>query len=521
MTSRNRKNTEKNSSTKRSKTDRLVAPVKDLFDWQRKRKEKGATTLYGLSESIENLNSYTIPKCAKSESHVLILGETGTGKELSVREIKRLADIPEEKFVAVNCAQFTGSLLASELFGYVSGAFTGAVKDKKGIIEDTDGGVLFLDELGAMPQELQAQILRVMEEGKYRPVGSTKPKELKKGVRFFAATNNAGNIRQDLRWRFQETLFIPPLRERLSDVFAVLEGLLDDVKSNDREINPDAQWAISPDNFVRMVYSQWPGNARELRNAVETSIASWRFDGSVSNYILFQYAPDTHAGNMLKDIRVVAALWNELVKIISQVRSRKVPKWLLRNPFDKSRLESMGTLLKLPYLLLGTADIHRLQTQLHCPSKSNGVFAEHFLSCAEAVYLVCLIHDCCLYADAIDSCESITEFHGYGNVTYSAPKESACHSIISRLRFIDLNKRILFALPTPTSHYFDTQTFSLRRLPQKRSPDLTGYQEEEILGLYYNQLLSKHSTQKAAAEAAGITKDQIAGRKNKYVSGDE
>ena len=261
------------SQTKKGKPEDLLPYINQLFEYQRKRQQENNIPLYGLSSPVENLVLDRIPECAASRLNILVVGETGTGKELVVNEIKRLSGIADSEFLAVNSAQFSKELLASELFGHVKGASTGAVSKKDGLFHAVDGGALFLDELGAMPGELQAQVLRVIEAGTYRPVGSTEVTELKKGIRIFAATNKADNMRQDLRWRFQELISIPPLRERLSDVFAILQGLLDDAKRKDKDKElADANWAITPDSFVRMVYSKWPGNVRELKNAVDRSI---------------------------------------------------------------------------------------------------------------------------------------------------------------------------------------------------------------------------------------------------------
>ena len=332
---------------------KLLAAVNELLEHHRKEREEKNSSLYGFSRFAHTLLHSRIPQCADPSLNVLVIGETGTGKELVVNEIKRLLKIPDDNFLAVNCAQFSKELLASELFGHKKGAFTGAIVDKPAIFADLDGGALFLDELGAMPQELQAQILRVMEEKAYRAVGSAQVTKLQKGVRFFAATSKADDIRQDLRWRFQEQIFIAPLRERLSDVFAILQGLLDNAKEKDKAIRPEVEWAIRPDTFVRIVYSFWPGNVRELRNAVDRSIARWKPYACGSDRIDFQYITSNDDAAVLQDVQYIELLWKDLVKAITALRDRKRPKSLPKDPFGSDRMEHMTDSLTIPQIHMG------------------------------------------------------------------------------------------------------------------------------------------------------------------------
>ena len=134
----------------------------DLFEYDRTLSDE--TGLHGLSQHIIDLVGNDIPDCAQSDLHVLITGETGTGKELVAQTIRKQAGTPDGKFKVVNCAEFVPELMASELFGYKKGAFTGAEKDKDGLIKELDGGVIFLDELGALSEDLQAHLLRVIQE---------------------------------------------------------------------------------------------------------------------------------------------------------------------------------------------------------------------------------------------------------------------------------------------------------------------------------------------------------------------
>ncbi|TAL48979.1 MAG: sigma-54-dependent Fis family transcriptional regulator, partial [Chitinophagaceae bacterium] len=181
-----------------------------------------------IGESVPIQQSIALSKkVAATDATVLLLGETGTGKEIFAQAIHNHGSRSSKPFVAVNCSAFSKELLESELFGYKAGAFTGAIKDKKGLFEEANGGTIFLDEIGEMPTELQAKLLRVLESGAFIKVGDTKT--IKVNVRIIAATNRdlqkeieAGNFRSDLFYRlsvFQITL--PPLRERIKDIPAL------------------------------------------------------------------------------------------------------------------------------------------------------------------------------------------------------------------------------------------------------------------------------------------------------------
>ncbi|MBS1512363.1 MAG: sigma-54-dependent Fis family transcriptional regulator [Bacteroidetes bacterium] len=210
-------------------------------------------------------------KVAATDAAVLLTGETGTGKEVFAQAIHQASNRSNKNFIAVNCAAISRDLLESELFGHKAGAFTGATKDTKGIFEEANNGTVFLDEIGEMPLELQAKLLRVLESGELMKVGESKP--IKVNVRVIAATNrdlqkeiDAGHFRQDLFYRiavFQVAL--PPLRERLMDIealanhFAVLAG----IKIN-KQIQP-----ISKAFGAALMQHTWNGNIRELKNVIE------------------------------------------------------------------------------------------------------------------------------------------------------------------------------------------------------------------------------------------------------------
>ncbi len=208
-----------------------------------------------------------IPKIAESNSGVLISGESGTGKEFVATAIHNLSPRKEKNLVAINCATFPEGLLESELFGHMKGAFTGAVYNKQGLFEIANGGTLFLDEIGEMPINLQAKILRVLENGTFRRVGGTS--DVRADVRIVAATNKnlseeivSGRFREDLFYRLNVIpLHIPPLRERREDIPLLIEHFIKKFSKTQRRISPDA--------LKLFLHHPWKGNIRELENMME------------------------------------------------------------------------------------------------------------------------------------------------------------------------------------------------------------------------------------------------------------
>jgi DNA-binding NtrC family response regulator len=217
----------------------------------------------------------TVARVAPTKSTVLILGESGTGKELTARAIHQHSPRARRPFVAVDCGVLTETLLESELFGHARGAFTGAVADKKGVFEEAQGGTCFLDEIGDISPNLQAKLLRVLQEHEIRRVGG---KEwVKVDVRIVAATNRnlaelvkTRTFRQDLYYRLNViTLHLPPLRERGEDVPALAHYFLKRYsQENRKEVT-----AIANDTLDLLRAYSWPGNIRELENAIERAVA--------------------------------------------------------------------------------------------------------------------------------------------------------------------------------------------------------------------------------------------------------
>jgi DNA-binding NtrC family response regulator len=214
---------------------------------------------------------HNIQKVAPTTAGVLILGESGTGKELVARAIHARSPRREAPFVAVNCAAIPENLVESELFGHVKGAYTGADQTRVGLIQSADGGTLFLDEIAELPLSIQARLLRVLQDGELRRVGSEKT--LHVDVRILAATNrdlqqmvDKGNFRNDLFFRLQVVeLQLPPLRERGDDLRLLAEHLLH--KTCKRLNRPCMR--LAADTLDRLHNYQWPGNVRELENAIE------------------------------------------------------------------------------------------------------------------------------------------------------------------------------------------------------------------------------------------------------------
>jgi len=208
-----------------------------------------------------------IPKIAQSNSNVLIIGESGSGKELVATALHNLSYRKDKNLITINCAAFSEGLLESELFGHMKGAFTGAMYNKQGLFEIADGGSVFLDEIGEMPISLQAKLLRVIENGTFRRVGGTT--DIKVDVRVISATNKdikeevtSGRFREDLYYRLNVVpINIPPLRERKEDIPLLVEHFLKKTSDNPKRITPKAMKLL-------MDYS-WKGNVRELENIIE------------------------------------------------------------------------------------------------------------------------------------------------------------------------------------------------------------------------------------------------------------
>ncbi|MCB9060727.1 MAG: sigma 54-interacting transcriptional regulator [Halobacteriovoraceae bacterium] len=226
--------------------------------------------MIGKSKKMQAIY-HLLEKISTSESSVFIQGENGTGKELVAKAVHYSSPRKNNTFLAVNCSAFNDNLLDSELFGHVKGAFTGAIKDKKGLFEQANGGTLFLDEIGDTSLSMQVKLLRVLQEGTYLPVGATSPK--KSDVRIIAATNRdvkemmkRGDFREDLFYRINViNLNLPSIKERPEDIPLLIEYFLDKRCAE----SGVPKKTISKKCMEYMLDYHWPGNVRELENEVE------------------------------------------------------------------------------------------------------------------------------------------------------------------------------------------------------------------------------------------------------------
>ena len=230
-------------------------------------------TIIGRSPAIQDAVALA-RKVAATDVPVLLTGETGTGKEVFAQSIHQHSSRNGKAFVAINCSSFSHDLLESEMFGHKAGAFTGALKETKGLFEEANGGTIFLDEIGEMAFDLQAKLLRILETGEFLKIGDTKP--LKIDVRVIAATNRdlakeiaEGHFREDLFYRLSVfQIHLPPLRERTGDISLHVEAFVSALSSKmGKTIR-----VISPDYIRILKQNPWKGNVRELRNVVERSL---------------------------------------------------------------------------------------------------------------------------------------------------------------------------------------------------------------------------------------------------------
>ncbi|HZQ24122.1 MAG TPA: sigma-54 dependent transcriptional regulator [Terriglobales bacterium] len=232
------------------------------------------TQLHGIVGSSAKIQDVLrmISRLKDTRTPVLITGESGTGKELAARAIHFRGSFASRPFVAVDCGSLVPTLIESELFGYEKGAFTGALRSKPGLFQTADGGTIFLDEIGELPPELQAKLLRVLQEKELRPVGSNQ--KIKVDVRVIAASNRdleaeyrAGTFRKDLYFRLNVvTVHMPSLRERRSDIPPLVHWFLD-------RYAPGRYVQITPGAMKALMLYEWPGNVRELENCIERAVA--------------------------------------------------------------------------------------------------------------------------------------------------------------------------------------------------------------------------------------------------------
>jgi DNA-binding NtrC family response regulator len=230
-------------------------------------------SIIGKSPAITSVFEL-IKVVAPASANVLITGESGSGKELVARALHNAGPRKSKSFIPINCTAMPEHLLESELFGHVKGSFTGAIADKKGLFEEANGGTLFLDEIGDMSLQLQAKILRVLQDKQIRPVGGNTIKNV--DVRIIAATHRDlkimvkdGKFREDLFYRLNVVpIRVPPLRERVEDIPLLVDGFIKKFAArNDSKVR-----SVSPEAMTLLMAHPWPGNVRELENIIERAI---------------------------------------------------------------------------------------------------------------------------------------------------------------------------------------------------------------------------------------------------------
>ena len=230
-------------------------------------------TIAGKSPAIQAAIALA-QKVSATEVPVLLTGETGTGKEVFAQSIHQHSSRKGKSFVAINCSSFSRDLLESEMFGHKAGAFTGALKETKGLFEEASGGTIFLDEIGEMAFDLQAKLLRILETGEFIKIGDTKPTKV--DVRIIAATNRdlekeieQGHFREDLFYRLSVfQIHLPALRERVEDIPLHIKAFVSAFSS---KMGKNIR-TISPEYIDALKKRAWKGNVRELRNAIERSL---------------------------------------------------------------------------------------------------------------------------------------------------------------------------------------------------------------------------------------------------------
>ena len=306
---------------------------------------KGFENIIGQSQAIEQ--SITMAKkVATTDANVLLLGETGTGKEVFAKAIHQSSKRSQNELVAINCSAISADLLESELFGYKKGAFTGALQDKKGLLEQADGGTLFLDEIGDMPLHMQAKVLRVLEDGTFIKLGDLQTQKV--NIRLIAATHKnlneeieKGNFREDLYYRLSVfTLNLPQLNQRGDDILLLAQHFINHfAKLNE---TPAAQMSKAFKNLL--LQHQWKGNIRELKNTIERTLILSEGDTLEETLLPFNF---NQQGSTATSMDMAS---------VEEQHIKKVLQYTAGNKTETARL-----------LGIGLATLYRKMEQYHIP----------------------------------------------------------------------------------------------------------------------------------------------------------
>jgi DNA-binding NtrC family response regulator len=312
--------------------------------------------MVGQSRGMQEVYRW-VELAATSTAPVLVYGESGTGKELVARTIHELSNRRNKPFVAINCAAIPETLIESELFGHERGAFTGATERRLGCFELTDGGTLFLDEIAEMDPNTQAKLLRVLQEGSFRRVGSGK-NEIQVDVRVVAATNQVpseaitnGKLREDLFYRLNVfSIHLPPLRDRREDIPLLARTFIEDFNRQDnRQVR-----GLSGEAEKELERYHWPGNVRELRNVVQRAVVL-----SGSGLIGVEHLPD----NVLRAAAPAPAAAAGSVTPIREMERDMILRALEETGQDKRRAaQLLGISLKTLYNKLAKYGIQAVKS---------------------------------------------------------------------------------------------------------------------------------------------------------------
>ncbi len=293
--------------------------------------------IIGKTEQMQHIVQL-ITRVAPTPTTVLIRGESGTGKEVVARMIHQQSPWATRPMVTVNCTAFSPTLIESELFGYKKGSFTGATEDRLGLFELANESTIFLDEIGDMPIEMQAKLLRFLQSGEIRAIGDTKVKKVQ--VRIIAATNRkleeaitSGQFRTDLFYRLNAfTIVMPPLRERKADIPLLAYHFL---KTAQAKVNKRVN-KISPPAISALLHYDWPGNLRELENVIERAVVLTNSDEIDIHHLPLVLQPD-EASPLLGDTPLKEGLMNLKSAIVDRFEHEAICRYLTESGGNVSR----------------------------------------------------------------------------------------------------------------------------------------------------------------------------------------